>query len=173
MTEVLVYATASRAQTARALLGAACAATGLSVRLELYGSGSLYQRLGPRHAPPLPDVVLWFGPFAAQSAGLDGLLQPYQPSSVAPAAVHDANWYWTTLDYRPIGVVGRSHGRAATLDLAGRAEPSDGCYLRDPERSEIGLSMLLATLDRARQVDGDVERGWTWWQQRAAWPGAG
>jgi ABC-type Fe3+ transport system substrate-binding protein len=163
VTEVLVYATALRAQTARALLGAACAATGLSVRLEVYGSGSLYQRLGPRHAPPLPDVVLWFGPFAAQSARLDGLLQPYQPSSVAPAAVHDANWYWTTLDYRPIGVVG-STGVTDVQDLAG--VPS--LAMADPERSEIGLSILLATLDRARQVDGDMERGWTWWQQRAA-----
>jgi ABC-type Fe3+ transport system substrate-binding protein len=129
----------------------------------VYGSGSLYQRLGPRHAPPLPDVVLWFGPFAAQSAGLDGLLQPYQPSSVAPAAVHDANWYWTTLDYRPVGVVG-STGVTGVQDLAG--VPS--LAMADPERSEIGLSILLATLDRARQVDGDVERGWTWWQQRAA-----
>src|SRR6266851_1376261 len=106
VTEVLVYATASRAQTARTLLGAACQATGMNVRLELYGSGSLYQRLGPRHAPPLPDVVLWFGPFAAQSAALDGLLQPYQPASVAPNAAHDASWRWTTLDYLPIGVVG-------------------------------------------------------------------
>ena len=66
------------------LLGAACRATGIGARLELYGSGSLYQRLGPRHAPPLPDLVLWFGPFAAQAAALDGLLQPYQPASVAP-----------------------------------------------------------------------------------------
>jgi ABC-type Fe3+ transport system substrate-binding protein len=162
VTEVLVYATTERAQTARVLLAAACQATGISVRLELYGSGSLYQRLGPRHAPPLPDVVLWFGPFAAQSAGLDGLLQPYQPANVAAAAVHDPNWFWTTLDYRPIGVVGPT-GVRDMQELAG--VPS--LAIADPERSEIGLSMLLATLDRSRQVDGDVERGWTWWQQRA------
>lgn len=163
MTDVLVYAVASRAPTARALLGAACAATGLSVRLEMYGSGSLYQRLGPRHAPPLPDVIMWFGPFAAQAAGLDGLLQPYQPSSPSPAAAHDANWYWTALDYRPIGVVGAT-GVGDVADLL--AVP--GLAMADPERSEIGMSMLLATLDRARQVEGDVERGWAWWQQRAA-----
>jgi ABC-type Fe3+ transport system substrate-binding protein len=163
VTEVLVYAVASRAQTARALLGAACAATGLTVRLEVYGSGSLYQRLGPRHAPPLPDVIVWFGPFAAEAAGLDGLLQPYQPSSVAPAAAHPASWYWTTLEYRPIGVVGAT-GVRDVVDLAG----VPGLAIADPERSEIGMSMLLALLDRARQVDGDVERGWAWWQQRAS-----
>jgi ABC-type Fe3+ transport system substrate-binding protein len=162
VTEVLVYAAASRAQTARTLLGAACQATGISVRLELYGTGSLYQRLGPRHAPPLPDVVLWFGPFAAQAAALDGLLQPYRPANVAPAAVHDANWRWTTLDYLPIGVVG-STSATGLQDLAS----VPGLAIADPERSEIGLSILLATLDRARQVDGDVELGWTWWQQRA------
>jgi ABC-type Fe3+ transport system substrate-binding protein len=163
LTDVLVYAVASRAQTARGLLGAACSATGLSVRLEVYGSGSLYQRLGPRHAPPLPDVILWFGPFAAQAAGLDGLLQPYQPSSFSPAAAHDAKWYWTALDYRPIGVVGAT-GVRDLADLA--AVP--GLAMADPERSEIGMSMLLAVLDRARQVEGDVERGWAWWQQRAS-----
>jgi ABC-type Fe3+ transport system substrate-binding protein len=162
VTEVLVYATASRAQTARSLLGAACQATGVSARLELYGSGSLYQRLGPRHAPPLPDVVLWFGPFAAQAAALDGLLQAYQPANVAAAAVHEANWRWTSLDYFPIGVLG-STSVAGLQDLAS----GPGLAIADPERSEIGLSILLAMLDRARQVDGDVERGWTWWQQRA------
>jgi len=162
VTEVLVYATASRAQTARALLGAACQATGMSARLELYGSGGLYQRLGPRHAPPLPDVVLWFGPFAAQAAALDGLLQPYQPTNVAPTAAHDANWRWTTLDYLPIGVVG-STSVTSLQDLAS----VPGLAIADPERSEVGLSILLATLDRARQIDGDVERGWKWWEQRA------
>jgi ABC-type Fe3+ transport system substrate-binding protein len=39
--------------------------------------------------------------------------------------------------------------------------------LADPERSETGLTIVLATLDRARQVDGDVERGWQWWAARA------
>ena len=36
----------------------------------------------------------------------------------------------------------------------------------DPERSEVGMSLLLAVIDRARQVETDPERGWTWWQQR-------
>jgi len=162
VTEVLVYASAARAETARTLLGAACSATGVNVRLELYGSGSLYQRLGPRHAPPFPDVVLWFGPFAAHAAGLDGLLQAYQPASVAAAAVHDSSWRWTSLDYVPIGVVGPT-GASSLQDLAGVPRLA----IADPERAESGLSIVLATLDRARQVEGDVERGWTWWQQRA------
>jgi hypothetical protein len=162
VTDVLVYATASRADAARALLGAACQATGLGVRLEVYGTGSLYQRLGPRHAPPLPDVVLWSGPFAAQAAASDGLLQPYQPARVADAAVHDPDWRWTTLDFQAIGSRGATPV-GGLEDLAG----VPGLALADPERSELGLSILLATLDRARQVEGDVERGWTWWRQRA------
>jgi ABC-type Fe3+ transport system substrate-binding protein len=40
--------------------------------------------------------------------------------------------------------------------------------IADPERSEMGLIALLASLDRARQVEGDAERGWAWWQQRFA-----
>jgi ABC-type thiamine transport system substrate-binding protein len=162
VTEVLVYAAAARAQTARTLLGAACQATGVGVRLELYGTGSLYQRLGPRHAPPLPDMVVWFGTFAAQAAALDGLLQPYQPPDLAAAAVHDPNWHWTSLDYTPLGVIGAT-GASSLQDLAS----VPGLAMADPERCEIGLGMLLATLDRARQVDGDVERGWTWWQERS------
>src|SRR6476469_6816182 len=113
MTAVLVYATMARAETARALLGPACRATGINARLELYGTGSLYQRLGPRHAPPLPDVVMWSGAFAAQAAAADGLLQAYQPVGAASspgsgtsAAAHDPDWRWSTLDYATVGVVG-------------------------------------------------------------------
>ena len=162
MTDVLVYAVASREATARRLLGAACQASGIGARLELYGSsGSLYQRLGPRRAAPLPDLVMWFGPFAASAAALDGLLQPHQPPRIADAAVHDPEWRWTTLDYSSVGVVGPP-GIATLQDVAAVA----GLAFADPERSEIGLSILLATLDRARQAESDLERGWTWWQQR-------
>jgi ABC-type Fe3+ transport system substrate-binding protein len=162
MTDVLVYAVASRETTARRLLGAACQASGIGARLELYGSsGSLYQRLGPRRAAPFPDIVMWFGPFAASAAALDGLLQPYQPATVADGVVHDADWRWTTLDYSSIGVVGPP-GIASWQDLAA----VNGLALADPERSESGMGTLLATLDRARQAESDVERGWAWWQQR-------
>ncbi|MCA1644232.1 MAG: hypothetical protein LC797_01780, partial [Chloroflexi bacterium] len=108
-----------------------------------------------------PDLVIWFGPFAAQSAAIDGLLQPYQPPSAADAAAHDPEWRWTTLDYSPVGVVGTS-AITGLQDLA--AVPR--IAFADPERSEVGLSILLATLDRARQAESDVERGWAWWQQR-------
>ncbi len=162
MTDVLVYAVAAREAAARRLLEAACQASGIGARLELYGSsGSLYQRLGPRRAAPFPDIVLWFGPFAARAAALDGLLQPYQPAASADSVVHDPDWRWTTLDYSSIGVVG-SPGLASLQDLAA----VDGLAFADPERSESGMATLLATLDRARQVESDVELGWAWWRQR-------
>src|SRR5258708_7495670 len=163
MSDPLVYATESRADAARALLGAACAATGTSARLELYGSGSLFQPLGPRRGPPFPDVVLWFGPYVARAAALDGLLQPYRPPRMADGVVHDPDWKWTTVDHSAIGVAG-SPAVANWQDLL--AVPK--LALADPERSEVGMCLLLATLDRSRQADGDVERGWTWWRQRAA-----
>ena len=75
MTDLLVYVHAARADTARALVGAACTATGVGVRMEVFGgSGSLYQRLGARRAPPPPDLVWFFGPFAAHAAASDGFL---------------------------------------------------------------------------------------------------
>jgi ABC-type Fe3+ transport system substrate-binding protein len=129
----------------------------------LYGSGSLYQRLGPRRAQPLPDLVLWFGAYAAQAAANEGLLQAHQPARVAEAAVHHPSWLWTTVDYAAIGVTG-APSVASMDDLL--AVPI--LAVADPERSEAGLSILLATLDRTRQVESDPERGWTWWQQRAA-----
>jgi ABC-type Fe3+ transport system substrate-binding protein len=162
MTDVLVYAVASREATARKVLGAACRASGVGARLELYGSsGSLYQRLGPRRAAPFPDVVMWFGPFVARAAALDGLLQPYQPAGAADGVVHDPDWRWTTLDYSSVGVVGPP-GVASLQDVAAIG----GLALADPERSESGLATLLATLDRARQAEADIERSWAWWQQR-------
>lgn len=161
MTEVLVYATESRGQTARTVLGAACQAIGISARLELFGTGSLYQRLGPRRSQPLPDVVMWFGPFAARAAAVDGLLRPYQPAQVADGVPHDPDWAWTTLDYSAIGVAG-TPALASFQELS--AVPR--LAVADPERSEVGMSLLLAVIDRAHQVEADPERGWAWWQQR-------
>jgi len=163
VSEVLVYSSDVRADMARMVLAQACRATGTSARLEIYGTGSLYQRLGPRRAPPLPDIVWWFGPFAARAAAVDGLLQAYQPPRLADGAMHDPDWKWIALEYSAVGIAG-STPVSGWQDLA--AVPK--LAVADPERSEIGLSLLLASLDRARQMDGDVERGWTWWQSRAA-----
>jgi ABC-type Fe3+ transport system substrate-binding protein len=163
MTDLLAYASESRAETARAVLGAACRATGSSLRLELCGStGSLYQRLGPRHSPPAPDIVLWFGPFAARSAGLDNLLQAYQPARAPDGIVHDPDWKWTTLDYATFAI-----GGVAPVSTWNELADVPRLALADPERSEVGLSVLLASLDRARQTESEVERGWTWWVERA------
>ena len=161
MTDVLVYATESRADAAHAVLTAAGQATGVNIRLELYGSGSLYRRLGPRHGPPPPDIVMWFGPFAARAAALDGLLQAYRPARVADGAVHDPEWKWTAFDYSAIGGIGLPP-LATWADVA----TAPRLAVADPERSEVGMIILLAGLDRARQAQGDVELGWRWWQQR-------
>jgi ABC-type Fe3+ transport system substrate-binding protein len=163
MSDVLVYVANARADLARSALAEACRATGASVQLEVYGTGSLYQRLGPRRTPPTPDVVWWFGPFAARAAAVDGLLQVYRPPAIADGAIHDPDWKWTALEYSPVGVVGSS-AVAGWSDLAGVPRLA----MADPERSEAGLSILLASLDRARQAEGDLERGWAWWQARAA-----
>ncbi len=111
----------------------------------MLGSGALYQRLGTRRVPPPPDLAWWFGPFAAQAAATDGLTQ--QPRLI---------------DASPVGVVGAPVSGLAQLAEVPRLA------LPDPERSEVGMAILLATLDRMRQAQGDVEQGWKWWQQRAA-----
>jgi ABC-type Fe3+ transport system substrate-binding protein len=162
MTELLVYAHTAQAVVARSILGAACAATGTTARLDVFGSGSLYQRLGSRRAQPWPDLVWWFGPFAARAAALDGLLQSYQPSRVADAAQHDPDWKWTSTHSAAIGVIGVGASRWEDLATVSKLA------IADPERSEVGLITVLASLDRARQVEGDAERGWSWWQQRVA-----
>ncbi|MBV9168765.1 MAG: hypothetical protein JOZ81_01610 [Chloroflexi bacterium] len=159
--EILVYATLERADIVRRLLAAACGTTGVAARLELYGSGSLFQRLGPRHAPPLPDIVVWNGPFAAHSAAQAGLLQAYQPARAADQVARDSQWRWIALDYSVFAVTGlppvSSIDDLASVPLLA---------LADPERSEAGTMLLLATLDRARQVQGDVEQAWAWWRRR-------
>ena len=162
MTDLLVYAHTAHADLARSLLGAACAATATTAQLDLFGNGSLFQRLGSRRAQPWPDLAWWFGPFAARAAALDGLLQTYQPSRVADAAPHDPDWKWTTTHATSIQVVG--DGVTRWEDLAAVSKLA----IADPERSEVGLITLLASLDRARQVERDAERGWSWWQQRLA-----
>jgi hypothetical protein len=146
---------------AREVLGAACRATGLGAQLELYGSGSLYQRLGPRHGPPPPDIVMWFGPYAARAAALDDLLQPHQPARVSDGVAHDDQWRWVALDYSPIRAVG-----TLPIQQLDDIQRVPRLAIADPERSEAGVSILLASLDRARQMDGDAEQAWIWWQQR-------
>src|SRR5262249_33035157 len=89
--EVVVDAVQRRAATARTLLSSACAAVGASAQLELFGSGSLFQRLRARRSPPPPDLLLWFGPYAAHAAAVEGLLQPYQPANLPRRAMHDAS----------------------------------------------------------------------------------
>ena len=156
MTDILAYVAAPRAQVARTLLGEACKATGIGVALEVYGTGSLYQRLGPRKGQPLPDIVVWFGPYAARAAAVDKLLQPFQPARIADGAPHDPEWRWTSFDYSVIGVTGAPRSSNAA-DLASVPRLA----MADPERSEAGLSILLATLVN------NVEAGWQWWRERA------
>jgi ABC-type Fe3+ transport system substrate-binding protein len=161
MTEVTVYATLAQAATTRAALAEACRSTGIEARLELFGTGSLFQRLGARRAPPLPDVVLWFGPYAAQAAATQGLLQPHQPSALPPNVVRHPDWLWTAAEFQPFRVSG-----TPPVESLEEITGVPRLALADPERSEVGLMLLLATLDRARATESDVENAWAWWTRR-------
>ncbi|HEY3059487.1 MAG TPA: substrate-binding domain-containing protein [Chloroflexota bacterium] len=164
MTDVLVYAPLARADAVRGTLARACRATGVPVRLELFhSSGSLFQRLRARRAPPPPDVILWSGPYAAHAAALDNLLQPYQPPMVPPNAAHEAGWRWLAVEFDTLSIAGEPN-MASVEELASAPRLA----VTDPERSEHGMFALLATLDRARQKEGAVESGWTWWSRRRA-----
>ena len=136
-----MYASSARADAARTQLAAACAETGLNVRLEVFGTGALYQRLSARRAPPAPDVTFWFGPFAATAAAADGLVQN----------VH-------MIDFSPVAVVGSSVQSLSELSGVPRLA------MPDPERSEVGMAIVLAMLDASRRTQEDA---WAWLQQRA------
>jgi ABC-type Fe3+ transport system substrate-binding protein len=162
MTSLLVYGTDAHADSLRALFSRACRALGADIQLELFGSGSLFQRLRTRRVAPPPDVVVWFGPYAAHTAAQAGLLQAYQPAALPERVAHEAEWRWVAVNFQPFRVDG-APAVSGFDDLA--AAPR--LALPDPERSEVGMAIVLAVLDRARQSTGDVEQGWAWWQQRA------
>ncbi len=163
MTELTVYAIAQEATNVRALLGAACRAVSVDVRLELFGSGALFQRLRTRRTPPPPDLILWLGPYAAQAAALEELLQPYQPSSLPGAAAHAADWRWTAVDFLPFRVTGAT-AVASLDDLA----TVPRLAIADPDISELGMMSAIAVLDHTRQRARNLEEGWQWWQRRIA-----
>ena len=159
MADVLVYTTAARAEAARRLLASACRATGGGARLEVFAtSGSLFGRLAQRQGTRA-DLVLGFGPYMMHAAGLQGLLEPYQPRRVAAEVPHHPGWLWTGLDSSSWSVTPGVQGLDQLLSV-----PRLG--LPDPVRSEPGVMAVLAVLDHARRVDGDPERGWAWWQRR-------
>src|SRR5262245_45461827 len=136
---VLVWATSARAGMARSVLAAGCAATSVEARLEIFtSSGSLFRRLANPREGGRADLVFGAGPCMAESGVRDGFLQR-----------------WAALDYSVFATLGQPP--VATFDgllTVGRLA------LPDPERSESGMLAVLATLDRARQTDGDPERAW-------------
>jgi hypothetical protein len=158
--EVVVYATQRHAASTRGVLGEACRALGLSVLLELFGgNGAMFQRLRNRRASPFADILLWFGPYAAQFAAGADVLEAHQPAELPPPSVRHPGRLWSAVEFQPF----RAFGDPALSDLAGASRLG----VPDPERSEAGTMLLLATLDRARQTSGNVEEAWTAWQQRA------
>jgi hypothetical protein len=146
MTDLLVYVVEARAESARAALASACAFVGAGLRIETFGTGALYQRLSQRPVPPPPDLIWWFGPFAARAAASDGLLN-------SPAPV----------EYSSIGVLG-----ADRVDSFDDLAAVPRLAIADPARSEVGMALLLASLDAGRRAGTDLEQVWAWWQQRAA-----
>ncbi|MDQ3810176.1 MAG: hypothetical protein M3336_07790 [Chloroflexota bacterium] len=162
MSDVLVYATLSHAAGARSLLTQACRATGISAQLELFGSGSLFQRLRARRSPPPPDLIMWSGPYAAHAAAIQDLVLTYQPSQLPQHAMHDPTWHWVAVDFQPASIQG-DPALASFSDV----DRAASLAIPDPERSEAGMQIALAVLDRARQYEGGEEQGWRWWQRRA------
>jgi hypothetical protein len=159
--DVLVYATAARAEAARRLLGVACRATGAVARVEVFNSsGSLFGRLTQREGPR-GDLVLGFGPYLLQAAALEGLLEPYRPRGVTDTTVHHTRWLWTGLESAAWWV---APGVPNLQELGGARRLA----LPDPARSEVGIMAVLATLDYARRVEGDPDGAWSWWQRRIA-----
>jgi ABC-type Fe3+ transport system substrate-binding protein len=158
--QAVVFVTQARAEFARRLLRAACDAMGVGARLEVFGSsGSLYARISGRREGPRGDVLVGLGPYLAEAAAADGVLERFQPPRAADSAPHHAEWRWTALDALAWTVTPPVQRLDDLLDV-----PRLG--LVDPARSEVGVMAVLTSLDRARQAEGDPERGWAWWQRR-------
>jgi ABC-type Fe3+ transport system substrate-binding protein len=158
--QAVVFVTQARAEFARRVLAAACQATGVAVRLEVFGSsGAVYSRIAGRREGPRGDVVIGLGPYLAHAAAAQGVLEKFQPARTADGAPHHAEWRWTGLDASAWSVAPAVQRLDDLLDV-----PRLG--LVDPARSEMGVMAVLTSLDRARQAEGDAERGWAWWQRR-------
>jgi ABC-type Fe3+ transport system substrate-binding protein len=144
---LLVYSTPNRLPLARAVLAAACRAGDSGVRLEALSSGSLFRRLHLESGEPRADLVLGNGPYLAEAAARDGFIEG-----------------WSALDVSPFVVVG-------TPPIGHVEQLGDGALralaLPDPARSEVGVMLLLAMLDRARRQGGAPDP-WTVWSRRAA-----
>ena len=158
--QAVVFVTQARAEFARRVLGAACEATGVAARLEVFGSsGSLHARISGRREGPRGDVVIGLGPYLPQVAAAEGVLEKFQPPRTADGAPHHAQWRWTALAASAWMVAPPVQKVDDLLDV-----PRLG--LVDPARSEVGVMAVLTSLDRARQAEGDPERGWAWWERR-------
>jgi ABC-type Fe3+ transport system substrate-binding protein len=161
MTDVLVGATLSHAVRVRGMLATACRATGMSIAVDVFSSGSLYQRLRARRASPMLDLLLWSNPYAAHAAAQAGLLRAHQPAALSERAQRHPEWYWPAAESQSFRVIGQP-----PTDTFQELASVPRLAVADPERSEVGTMLLLASLDRARQIDGDAELAWTWWARR-------
>lgn len=167
--QVAVYCAASRLAALRVALGRACSATGVAARVEAFGSGALFRRLYAERERPRADLLVGRGPFLAQLAAQEGLLEAYQPPAwdasqlpLPATSVRDPGWRWVALDLAPFATEGApSVASFAELEPGGAVER---LAVVDPARSEVGVFALLATLDRARKDPSGG--GWDWW---AAW----
>jgi hypothetical protein len=160
--QAIVFVTQARAEFARRVLSAACRATGVAARLEVFGSsGSVFARASGQREGLRGDVLFGLGPYLAHYAASQAFLGRFQPPRLAEGAPHDRDWRWTALDASPWVVAPAVQGLDDLLGVPKLA-------LADPARSEGGIMAVLASLDRARQAEGDPERGWAWWQRRVA-----
>lgn len=168
---LLVLCVEDRAQVARAVLAAACRATGVSARLEVVkGSGSLFRSLYVSRDQPQADLVWSLGPFMADIATRENLLASHEPTSWPPSgiaaplekAAHDAEWRWGAFDFLVPAVAGEPA-------IANPDEVNSGQVVRlavaDPMISERGHLLVMALHHRAEMREYDA---WEWWGNRAA-----
>jgi hypothetical protein len=171
---VLVYGTSNRGYFHRAVLSAACRATRIEARLELWSPGSLFRLLHGQRDHPKADLAMSLGPYLAEASAREGLLAPHRPNQW-PAdalrdqggAMHENEWRWVALDFVPFGLIGAPPVESVE-ELGGSDVPR--LAMPDPLRHEAGLMAVLVTLDRFRHehlTDVGHESAWDWWLQRA------
>lgn len=162
------YAPLARAAFLRAVLAAACRATGHTVQIEFANSGPLYRRI--RDEPALADLAFGFGPYVLELCAREDLLEVHEPRISAfqdgrsRLGVVQPEQLWHILDF----ALATAHGEPPAASLEGLlAAEVAHLAVPNPLRSETGMLLLLATMDQEPRPAEVGARGWDWWELRS------